>query len=136
MVIMLQEFTPITSANRRLLSTQPSFVRPSRRLCCRLTPSTKLNAFRAFNPATYGLTNLQGVAIEAIFAFNLIFVAVSCLDTKNRPNPAAMPSLAIGFSIGVGIMAAVSHAPTINVTGVREYLSVQLITIGLCAVVN
>jgi len=61
--------------------------------------------FHALNPNSSGLTVLQGVGVEAVITFNLIFVLLSCLDTKNR-TPVVMPALPIALCIGCGIMAA------------------------------
>jgi glycerol uptake facilitator-like aquaporin len=73
----------------------------------KFTPST--GPFHAFNPAVNGLTNVQGVFIEAIFAFNLMFVVLSCHDaTLFRPFP-YLPNLAIGLAIGIGIITAGTH---------------------------
>ena len=79
-------------------------------LFIRLTPAAIRDNFHAFNPEKAGLTTFQGVCIEALFAFNLVFVALSCHDTQHRAVPAAMPSLPIAWCIGIGIMAAVSRS--------------------------
>ena len=47
----------------------------------------------------------NGMVIEAILTFNLLFVALSV--TNPRGKIAIMPSLPIAFCIGTGIMAAV-----------------------------
>jgi glycerol uptake facilitator-like aquaporin len=54
-----------------------------------------------------GLTASQGMCIEAILTFNLLFVALSV--TNPRGKMAIMPSLPIAFAIGTGIMAAGTH---------------------------
>ena len=79
-----------------------------------MTPNARLiqegGAFQAFDPYNAGLTLAQAVAIEGTLAFNLIFIALNVFDPQGwRPLPASMPTLALGFALASGIMAAVSR---------------------------
>jgi glycerol uptake facilitator-like aquaporin len=71
-----------------------------------MTPEHLLGKFPSFDPVARHLTPFQGVLTEGFFGFVLIFVALSCHDTENRP-PAVMPSLAIASCIAIGLIAAV-----------------------------
>ena len=55
-----------------------------------------------------GLTATQGVCIEAILTFNLLFVALSV--TNPRGKTAVKPSFPIAFCLECGILAAVRNA--------------------------
>jgi len=69
------------------------------------TLANATTSFHSFNPESSGLTCLQGVGVEAVITFNLIFVLLSCIDTKNR-TPAVLPALPIALCITCGVMAA------------------------------
>lgn len=71
-----------------------------------LTPHDRNITVPTLNPGP-GLTAGQGMMVEAILTFNLIFVALSV--TNPRSKMAIMPSLPIAFCIGTGIMAAGTH---------------------------
>lgn len=65
-----------------------------------LTPS-----YHVFNPLVpgKGMTDGQGMMVEAILTFNLLFVA---LTVTSKPNHSSLP---VAFCIGTGIMAAGTH---------------------------
>jgi len=53
-----------------------------------------------------GVTDGMALVIEAILAFNLMFIA---LVVRNPHKPSPLASVAVGFCIGTGALAAVSH---------------------------
>lgn len=71
----------------------------------RVTPLNQTGSFHALGPNP-AMTPVQAVLLEAALTFNLVFIAMSCTDYKSRP--VAVAGLPIGFTIGLGIMAAVS----------------------------
>jgi glycerol uptake facilitator-like aquaporin len=72
-----------------------------------LNPADKRWPFPSLKPSE-SLTDVQCVFIEAVLTFNLLFVAISVNDSKNRPS-VNLPSLVVGMCIGMGIMTAGTH---------------------------
>lgn len=71
------------------------------------TPSESRSDFHRLGPNPL-MTPGQCVLLEAALTFNLVFIAMSCSDSKSRF--VAVPGLPIGFAIGLGIMAAGTHS--------------------------
>lgn len=66
-----------------------------------LSSANQTATFGPILPAA-GITLAQGMAVEAILSFNLIFVALTCTNPKTR---SVMASFPIAFCVGTGIMA-------------------------------
>ncbi|KAK2169335.1 hypothetical protein LSH36_11g11003 [Paralvinella palmiformis] len=74
-------------------------------LVYRLTPDQLKSQIHPFVPSNL-ITPWQGMIVEMILSFNLLYITLS--STDNRTHDVILPSLTISFTIGIGIMAAVS----------------------------
>lgn len=72
-----------------------------------LNAADKRSPFPSLKPSA-SLTDVQCVFIEAVLAFNLLFVAISVNDKKNRPS-VNLPSLAVAMCAGMDIFIAGTH---------------------------
>lgn len=96
-------------------------------LVYRLTPVNLRDEIHAFVPDEK-ITPLQGMIVEMILTFNLVFVGLTASD--KRTHDVILPSLPTAFTIGVGIMTAVS---TWSLFSVCALAAAGLTVKGLCA---
>lgn len=80
-------------------------------LLFRLQPDNDVTILHPIKPGA-GMKPGNGMMVEAILTFNLVFVALSV--TNPRGKIAIMPSFPIAFCIGTGIMAAVGIVPALS----------------------
>lgn len=71
-----------------------------------LTPSNATGQIIPLLPGA-GVTAVQGMAIEAVLTFNLIFVGLVLGQPSGQPS--AIASLTVGFCVGTGVLAAGTH---------------------------